>query len=70
MLPTIAVLLQLESMKETRSAFRVNLGGTLIGSTREKTMALQNGGLIRVWTQMHMKPRPDFLLVDMDPTEE
>ena len=68
-LPVLTVLSQLET-KGKSGAYLVHLGRTLVGFTKEKTVAVKNDGVIPTRVQISAKASSDFRLIGFDSLQE
>lgn len=69
-LPTVTALTQFDGRSSKGSNFSINMGRTLIGFTKEKTVALKNDGLIPAKLSITAKASPDFKLDGFDSIQE
>ncbi|OHT01013.1 hypothetical protein TRFO_07679 [Tritrichomonas foetus] len=69
-LPNISMLSQQECKSTKANSFTFNLGKTLVGFTKDKTIAIKNDGLINARLSIAARASPDFVLNDVETTEE
>lgn len=67
-LPSLTVLSQTDKSSK-QGAYSISLGKTLIGLSKNKTIAISNDGLIPANIQIFAKPTPDFELLDIETNE-
>ena len=69
-LPTISLVSSIDGKSMRSNSYSFNLGKTLIGYSKEKTVAIQNDGLIDARISIIAKASPDFILKDVETAAE